>query len=175
MPKKLFRQLLPNPAQLAQKPAFKWLAPLLSDPYLFHINRRSVSLSFFIGLFCAYLPIPGQMFVSALLALWWRSNLPVAVALIWVTNPVTIPPMFYLSYKLGGLLLGAQHTGVAIQLEWAWFAEQGAAILLPLLLGSLICGLALGGLGYAVIRLLWRWQVIKNWEKRKQTRFTRDG
>lgn len=170
MPKKFIRRLLPDPSLLITKPGFKWLAPLLRDPDIFHINRHSVSLSFFIGLFCAYLPVPGQMIIAALMAIWLRGNLPIAVALIWVTNPVTIPPMFFLSYKLGAWLLGTPHSGFHIRLEWAWVAEQGSAILLPLILGSLICGVILGGLGYGVIRLIWRWHVINNWEKRKLKR-----
>ena len=48
--------------------------------------------------------------------------------------------------------------------------ELGSDILLPLFLGSFICGIVLGLIGYFFILSLWRWQVIKNWEIRKNLR-----
>lgn len=146
------------------------MGPLLRDPNLFHINRTSISASFFIGLFCAFLPIPGQTIVAALLALLFRTNLPVAMALIWVSNPLTIPPMFLFSYSVGVWILGREVTSFNIELSWDWAIAQGEAIWLPLLTGSLLCGLVCGGIGYLVIQYLWRWKVIKNWEERNRKR-----
>lgn len=151
----------------------RWMGPLLRDPNLFHINRYSIASSFFIGLFCCYLPLPGHTLFAALLALLFRTNLPVAITLIWISNPLTIPPMFLFSYSVGAWLLGNPETHFTIELSWEWIAAQGSAIWLPLLTGSLICGLVLGALGYLTILYLWRWKVIKNWERRKQTRQNR--
>ena len=171
MPRKIFRRWLPHPYKITESRLLRWLGPTINDPNLFHINRTSVSLSFFIGFFCAFLPVPGQTVIAALLALWWRTNLPLAVALIWISNPVTIPPMFYLSYKLGTLILGEPETAAfAIELSWDWMMAQGAAIWAPLLTGSLIFGLTSGISAYLIIRQLWRWKVIKNWEERKLAR-----
>ena len=146
------------------------MGPLIDDPYLFHINRRSISLSFFIGLFCCYLPVPGHTFIAALLALKWRSNLPVALALIWISNPLTIAPMFLLSYSLGNMLLMREGQLSSIQLSWEWMAAQGGGELLALVTGSLVCGLVLGLTGYLLINYLWRLKVIDNWEKRASAR-----
>ena len=49
----------------------------------------------------AFLPVPFQMVLAALGALWRRVNLPLAVALICITNPLTMAPAFYLCYKVG--------------------------------------------------------------------------
>lgn len=149
------------------------MGPLLRDPNLFHINRVSIASSFFIGLFCAFLPVPGQMFIAAFLALLFRTNLPVAVSLIWISNPLTIAPMFLFSYSIGVLLLGHQETQFTIELSWEWASAQGSAIWLPLITGSLICGLVSGITGYLTILYLWRWKVIKNWEQRKRNRLGR--
>ena len=169
MPKKIAQRFLPNPHRLKESRLLQMLGPLIEDPYLFHINRKSISLSFFIGLFCAYLPIPGQFLVATGLALWWRANLPLAVSLIWITNPATIAPMFLLSYSLGNLLLVREGQLSSIELSWEWMGSLGSE-LLPLVLGSIICGLTLGLTGYFLIRALWRWKVIDNWQKRAAKR-----
>jgi uncharacterized protein (DUF2062 family) len=171
MPRKLFRRFLPDPHKVRQYRVLQWLGPAINDPNLFHINRNSVSQSFFIGLFCAFLPLPGQTLIAALLALGLRTNLPLAVALIWISNPLTIPPMFYLTYLLGTRILGSQEApDLTVELSWEWITAQGAAIWTPLLTGSLVAGIVSGLVAYLLILYLWRWKVIKNWEYRKQVR-----
>ena len=41
-----------------------------------------------VGLFVALMPIPLQMAVAAAIAILVRSNLPISVSLVWLTNPV---------------------------------------------------------------------------------------
>ena len=170
MSKKLFRRLVPHPSKQVDNPALRWLGPLLRDPYLFHINRRSVSLAFLVGLFCAFLPMPGQTLVAAPLALLVRSNLPISVALVWLTNPVTMPPVLYLSYRTGSWLLGSPPIDLNFHMEWEWFAQQGRAILAPLAIGSLALGVVSGIAGFLGVRGLWRWSVVRNWEARRKRR-----
>ncbi|PCJ93016.1 MAG: ATP-binding protein [Porticoccaceae bacterium] len=170
MPRKTLRRFLPDSHKIVDSRVIRWMGPLFKDPNLFHINRTSISASFFIGLFCAFLPIPGQMIVAALLALSFRTNLPLAMVLIWVSNPLTIAPMFLFSYRIGVLLLGQEVTTLNIELSWDWAIAQSQAIWLPLLTGSLFCGLISGSLAYLTIYQLWRWKVIKNWEARNKRR-----
>lgn len=171
MPKKIFRRWLPNPYEITQSRFLRPLGPAINDPNLFHINRSSVSLSFFIGLFCAFLPLPGQTVIAAILALWWRANLPLAMSLAWISNPVTFAPLFFLCYKLGSLILGKpESSDFRIELSFEWMLAQGAAIWTPLITGSLIFGLTLGLCSYLTIRWLWRLKVINNWEVRKVAR-----
>lgn len=40
-----------------------------------------------VGAFYAFVPFPWQMLLAAITALWLRFNLPVAVAMVWITNP----------------------------------------------------------------------------------------
>jgi len=42
--------------------------------------------------------------------------------------------------------------------------------LLPLFVGSLLCGTLLASVGYFFVLFLWRWRVIRNWEQRKDAR-----
>ena len=170
MPKKFLNRWLPAPHKILNSRAIKWMGPLFMDPNLFHINRVSISTSFFIGLFVAFLPIPGQTILVALLAFFFRSNLPVAVALVWISNPLTIAPLFMFTYGIGVLLLGLEFTAFTIELSWSWAIGQGKLIWLPLLTGSLVAGFICGGLGYIAIHQLWKWKVLRNWTLRQKKR-----
>ncbi len=97
MARNLLKRFIPTPAAIKSNPALHFLGDLLHDPNLFHLNRHSVSVAFFWGLFIALLPIPGQMPVAAGAALLLRCNLPITVALVWITNPFTMPFFFFLN------------------------------------------------------------------------------
>jgi len=107
MPRKTIRRILPDFAKVLKHPSLRWTEPLIRDPNLLHINRESVSLAVFIGIFAAFIPLPGQTFIAAALAFWLHANLPISVLTIWISNPVTIGPMFYLTHRLGSFLLGS--------------------------------------------------------------------
>lgn len=167
MPKKFFRRWTPS-ARHRDHRFLHFLRPLMEEPNLFHLNRHSVSVAFFVGIFCAFLPIPGQTVVAILMALLFRCNLPLSVALIWISNPLTLAPLFYLTFELGRWLLDSPPMDFSIRLSWEWFDRQGRSLIAPLVLGSLLCGLVFGAIGYLAINQLWRWQVVRNWEKRKK-------
>jgi len=144
----------------------------LREPELWHLHRRSVSGAVFIGLFCAYLPIPFQSLLAALLAIATRCNLPLSVSLVWITNPITIPPMFYFAYRLGAWLLGIEVEVASINLSWEWVSGQFSVIAKPLLLGSLVCGWVAGITGYIFVRVSWRLHVLQRWQERRERRKT---
>ncbi|MCH9797949.1 DUF2062 domain-containing protein [Porticoccus sp.] len=170
MPKKILGRWLPAYSKIKKSPALHWMGPIFARPNLFHINRASVSTSFFIGIFVAFLPIPGQTLIAAFLALLFSSNLPIAVALVWISNPLTIAPLFIFTYGIGVLLLGMEFIDFTLEFSWSWIITQGKLIWLPLLTGSFITGLVCGSLGYILINLLWKWKVQKNWVARQGKR-----
>lgn len=182
MPRKYIRRWMPDPHKIANHKGLRWLGPLIDDPNLFHLTRHSVSTAMFVGIFMAFIPIPFQMLVAGLMALWLRCNLPISVVLVWITNPVTIPPLFYASYKLGIWMLGIEPTQIEFHADWEilweWLKQVDGAQLqewlhnigLPFLLGTFTYGLVLGGIGYFAVRWLWRWHVVNSWEKRKKSR-----
>lgn len=120
-----------------------------------------------IGLFVAFIPMPFQMVVAAALAIVARVNLPISVALVWITNPLTMPPVMYFSYRLGARLLGERVHPISFEPTLNWLLTEAKMIWEPLLLGSLICGAFSAIVGYFTIRSLWRLQVVKNWQARK--------
>ena len=128
---------------------------LLDDPYLFHLNKRSVPGAFAVGLFCAWIPVPSQMVIAAAIAILVRVNVPISVLLVWITNPVTIPPMFYFAYVLGTWITGEPAQNFEFQLSLEWLKNEIGAIGEPLLVGCAILAIISSTLGYVVMRAFW--------------------
>ena len=171
MARKFLKRFLPSQAIIKKHPSLQFLGELLHDPNLFHLNRHSVSVAFFVGIFVAFaFPLPGQMAVAALGAFLFRCNLPISVALVWITNPLTIPFCFYIAYVLGCFVLQVPPEKFQFELSWEWAFSELERLLPPFLVGSVLLGLILGALGYFGMQLFWRWQVNHNWEKRLQKR-----
>ena len=170
MPRAFFKRYLPTPAALARQRSLGILGKSIADPELWHLNRRSVSAAFAVGLFLAFFPFPAQMILAAVAAVLIRCNLPLSVALVWITNPVTIPPMFFFTYKVGTWLLGVPERVTGIELSLDWLVTQAGLVWQPLLVGSLLCGTIAGTIGYFVSGWVWRRQVIQRWERRRALR-----
>lgn len=148
---------------------------LLHDPNLWHMNRRSVSGAFAVGLFWAFIPIPLQMVAAAATSIPARVNLPISVALVWITNPLTMPPMFYFNYLVGTWFVGNSSEPPKFEMTLEWFSESIGAIWQPLYLGSLICGLVAALIGYAAMRGLWRLHIVSDLKRRRAKRKARMG
>ncbi|MFT4826709.1 MAG: hypothetical protein ACJASY_000435 [Halioglobus sp.] len=173
MPKRTLKQLAPSPAALREIKLLRFMGEWIFEPNLWHVNRYSASMAFFVGLFVAFMPIPGQMIIAALLAVVLRCNLPLSVGLSWITNPVTIPAMFYLAYSVGALIIDVPVQALEFELNWAWLRDSLGAIWKPLILGSVICGLFFGSMGFFIISMMWRWRVVTLWRQRKEKRLKR--
>ena len=171
MPKKFIKRYMPDHETIRNnKQLNKVFGTLLHDPNLLHLNRRSVSMAFFVGLFMAFVPLPTQMIMAAAIAIIVRCNLPISVGLVWITNPFTMPPIFYFAYKVGTWILGTPEHAFSIELSWDWIATELAAIWEPFLLGCTVSGLVFGTLGYLTVRLLWRLHIIRTIKERKMKR-----
>ncbi|EED36835.1 flagellar biosynthesis protein FlhF [Luminiphilus syltensis NOR5-1B] len=170
MPKKTLKRLAMTPQRLREMKGLSVFGEWIYEPNLWHINRLCAAKAFAIGLFCAMLPIPGQIFIAAFLSVKWRANLPLSIALIFVTNPVTLPVIYFSAYKLGALILGTEMQDVGFQISIDWVTRTLVDIWRPFLLGCFIIGVAMGATGYFIIDVTWRWRVIRQWRKRNQAR-----
>jgi uncharacterized protein (DUF2062 family) len=170
MPKKILKRIVPSPVRIRRIKVLGVLGNWVYASNLWHLNRYSASMAFFVGLFVAFMPVPGQTIVAALLAVWVRCNLPLAVTLVFITNPLTMAPIFFLSYEIGALMVDVPLQEVQMELSIHWLTNSLAAIWKPFLLGCLICGLFFGSLSYFIVSLLWRWHVVRQWQARKRAR-----
>lgn len=133
----------------------------LHNPNLWHFNRRSVANATAIGLFCAFLPVPFEMLVAALGAIWFGGNLPLAVAWVWISNPVTWIPLYTPAYLLGSWILDkestpAHHVTPHVLIE----------SLASLWVGCLIIGVVAAACGYFTVHGLWRLKVRSDMAER---------
>lgn len=168
VPKHLVKRFAPDHDRIRNHRHLRIFGMLLHDPNLWHMNRRSVSGAFAIGLFWAFIPMPFQMVAAAATAIPARVNLPISVALVWISNPLTIPPIFYFNYLVGlWLLQTPPETG---HLHWDMESLMSVMehIWQPLYLGSLVVALLASAAGYLSIRGIWRLHVISYLKRRRQ-------
>jgi len=170
MSRRLLQRYLPHPDALRRRRSLRVVSHLIGNPTLWVLTRRSVANAFSVGLFCALLPIPFQMLVAAFGAWLVRCNLPLSIGLVWITNPLTMPLIFYGNYRLGAWLMEVHVQQAPERISTRWIAEQLVDILPALVLGSLVAALVIASLANLAIRLVWRWQVSRSWKARSQTR-----
>lgn len=170
MPRKLIKRFMPKPEKIRAQKSLGFLAPHLADQGLWTLTRTSVSGAFSIGLFVAFIPIPMQMLVAALLAGYFRVNLPISVSLVWVSNPLTTPPLLYACYRLGAWILSVPISPHSTDSTWEWALTHFNQIWPSLLLGCFLVGAVLAVVSNIGVRLLWRWHVSNSWNKRQQSR-----
>ena len=173
MPKKIIKRYLPDHQKIKQQKALGVFGTLLHDANLWHLNRKSAAGAFGIGLFFAFWPVPFQMWLAAALAIPLRVNLPLSVATVWITNPFTMPPIFYFAYLVGTWVIGAPAQEFAFEASWEWVATSIETIGPAFLVGCGVCAAAFGTVGYFGLNFLWRFSVRQAWKKRQQLRAER--
>jgi uncharacterized protein (DUF2062 family) len=170
MPKKFIKRFLPDHGKIKEQKVLAMFGTLLHDPNLWHLNRRSASGAFGIGLFFAFWPVPFQMWLSAGSAIPLRVNLPLSVATVWITNPFTMPAIFYGAYVVGTTILGSPAKEFTFELSWQWVVHSMETIGPAFLVGCAVCSIVFGLAGYFTMNYIWRWSVIKSWQERKAKR-----
>lgn len=113
-----------------------------------------LALGVALGIFFAFIPFFGIQMVFVVLFAWLlKANKLVGTPLVWITNPATIVPIYYVCYMVGISMLGQPSIGSE---RWAELAEPPAGwaaaarfywgglyeVGLPMLLGSVVVGFA---------------------------------
>ena len=167
MIKNVIKRFFPKLDTVKEEKILKIFGPAVLQPNLWHINKKSVSRGFAIGAYCAFLPIPGQMILAAFLSITFAANIPISLVLTWITNPITFTPIFYFAYKIGKIIFDGRITYDVDEKEIDILSNI-MYIWEPLLLGSIILSITGSIVAYIIIRVYWRYYVIKIWSKRKK-------
>jgi uncharacterized protein len=158
---------LPTPEQLAQQ---RWLGPVahrLADRGLWHAKTESVARGVAIGMLYAFLVPFAQIVFAAAHCIWWRGNIPAAVAITFITNPFTVGGWLYLAHQVGNWVLPGAPPVASGE---GWLAQL-QALGGPTLLGMALFAMvgAIGGylLVRVVSRLWFQWRFTRRAIKRR--------
>ena len=161
MPRDWLKGRLPNKekvrAHLGMKDADQgWLKNRLSDPALWHLNRRTAAGGVAVGLFISWIPVPLQMVVAAFIAAVLRVHVPLSVVMVWFTNPLTIVPLLYAARYAGSTILQQPPGTNTIELSLPGFFSSLTQAGPVLLTGALFCATLTALVGYLVTSIVWR-------------------
>ena len=131
-----------------------------------HINRKLVSKGVLIGLMWAFIPMPMQMLAVALTTPFVKFNIPIAITMVWLSNPLTMPAMYYMEYLTGNYILGVDNAP-SVQLTIEWFQENIGTIFLPLYVGTAFYVFIVAPIIFFIVNWLWI-KSVKN--ERKNTK-----
>lgn len=140
-------------------------------PELWRFTRRSVPRGVALGMVTGIMIPVAQIFFSALLALPFRANIPVASLTTFLTNPFTTPPLWAFAYWIGRKILHfdatvpgqpiATHVANDSWLRWLW-SEAGPSLITGLVTITVVASI----LGYIVSAVGWRLWIARKWRKR---------
>ena len=160
----------PNREELARS---RWMKPFgqrVLHSEFWRFTRRSVPRGVAVGLWVGiFALIPGVQIVgSALLAIPFRANIPIAAAMTFLTNPFTTPFLLGASWFVGSSLgLGGlkgvpgRHASLG---EWVTWLFSDAA--LATVSGLLIIATVSAAVGYLISVWIWRWWQGRKWKRR---------
>ncbi|SFZ98084.1 hypothetical protein MNB_SV-5-1181 [hydrothermal vent metagenome] len=131
----------------------------------FGISRRPITRGIAIGLFWAFIPMPMQMLAVIATTPFLRFNVPIAISMVWLSNPLTMPPMYYVEYLTGNFILGQD--GIKnIELTMEWFKTNIGDIFIPLYVGTAFYSIVVTSIIYLLLNQLWVHSVKSEKEKK---------
>jgi len=168
--KKLLHRMRLSPEHIQAGKVGKWLGKHGVNPDLWSFRRGPVARAMVAGLFPATSPFLGLHHILALfLAVVMRANVPVAVVVQTVNNPLTIPIYYTMAYHVGEVMLGRpakyenrigekikkldETDGIRAKLRM--LAGELAMVAVPLMLGCTVIGVVVSVAGYGLVYALW--------------------
>lgn len=131
-------------------------------------SRKMVSRAVLLGIFIAFIPMPMQMLAVLAFMPLFRFNVPIALAMCWLSNPFTMPPMYYMEYLTGSFFLGTKIEPVEMTLEW--FSNNMDNIFIPLYTGTLFYSVFGSLIAYWAVNHFWKNSVHKDRKKHRHQR-----
>ncbi|MCW8838856.1 MAG: DUF2062 domain-containing protein [Thiovulaceae bacterium] len=123
-------------------------------------NRKMVSRGVTLGIFIAFIPMPMQMAAVLAFMPFFKFNVPLGLAMCWLSNPFTMPPMYYMEYLTGSFFLGIKPEPVEMTLEW--FTNNMDNIFIPLYTGTLFYSVVGSSLAFWIVNHFWKSSVHRD-------------
>jgi len=162
----MLRKLLKKTSKHEKLKAFikKYKIP----PEYLSTNRQMVSRGVLLGIFIAFIPMPMQMAAVLAFMPFFKFNVPIGLAMCWLSNPITMPPMYYMEYLTGSFLLNMKPEPVEMTLTW--FSDNIDKIFIPLYFGTAMYSIFGSLLAYWAVNHFWRGSVHKDRKKHRDDR-----
>ena len=181
MARHLFRKIVPSEQTMHRSRVLWIFGRTLGNRRLWHLNRHSTAWGIGSGLFWAWIALPIQTIGAVSMAIAGRGNIALAMAFTWVSNPLTWLPCFMLSYYVGTTLTGAEPpASLREQVRTAMDAGPIDAIpitarmilddlplIYPIFIGGFVIGTVSGIAGFLLVKLIWRWNIVRRWHNRQ--------
>ncbi|MEA3331232.1 MAG: DUF2062 domain-containing protein [Campylobacterota bacterium] len=129
-------------------------------PEYLSTNRRMVSRAVLVGVFIAFIPMPMQMALVLAVMPFFKFNIPIGLAMCWLSNPFTMPPMYFMEYQTGSFFLRIEPAPVEMTIEW--FGNNIDDIFIPLYTGTLFYSVICSLLAYWIVNHFWRGSVHRD-------------
>lgn len=94
-------RFLKHPRRLRERPVMRWFARHFLDKQVWKPTQHTFAGGLSIGAFITMQLLPIQMPSATILAAVFRVNIPIALAMCWLSNPVTMPLMVPIEYAVG--------------------------------------------------------------------------
>ena len=171
-PKTFLRQYFANKDHRKSLKRFGWLGDHLHSQELWHFSRRSVAGGVSLGFFLAFIPIPIQMLLAIPASIIVGVNLPITMLALWISNPLTMAPLFLFAYKIGAWVTNQSGSlkSLAFEPTFAGLADKLTEIWWPLSVGCLISGLAAAVIGNILVRWLWMIFLLRSRRNNRRAR-----
>jgi uncharacterized protein (DUF2062 family) len=170
MPRRFFKRLSRQRHSLDGRWFMRPFRALLANPAYWSIHRTNVTRAVALALLVAFIPLPIHLPTVTILALLLQVNIPVALATVFVSNPLTMVPQYYLCYWVGSRILGTRVQEFAFEMSWQWIQTDLLTIWKPFLLGCLVSGIVAAILGYVILGSLWHYTLVMKYHERKRQR-----
>jgi uncharacterized protein (DUF2062 family) len=167
-------RFLKHPRKLKTRPWMKWFARHFLDKRVWKPTQHTMAGGIGIGTFITLQLLPIQMPTATLLCALFRVNIPIALVLCWVSNPVTVPFLAALEYQIGKWFLSfytsvpatpfPDHLPESFVEVWVVLREHAPVMLI----GGLVLGAICGVIGY--IASWGVWEVFHRMEIAKKRR-----
>ncbi len=164
---------MPTREQMEGNRFLRPFAARVLRPELWRFTRRSVPRGVALGMLVGIIIPIAQIVLAAIFALPVRANVPVAALTTFVTNPITTPLIWILSYNVGSFILRVDAmtygSPIAGSVQYGQLGEwmqwlTGATLVTAF--GIIIVGIVAAAISYLLSLWGWRWWIGRKWQRR---------
>lgn len=159
-----------HPRKLKASPLMRWFARHFLDKRVWKPTQHTLSGGMAVGMFVTVQLLPIQMPTAAILAAVFRVNIPIAIALCWLSNPATLAPIALLENWIGNWILqqfGDPTAAAVTVVEGHETLSKGIQFAKAMFLGGVFFGAALAPVSYILTYI--SWGALDHWNRfRKQ-------